>query len=175
MNNVSIKGTEFESFITVETELLKVATKMNIKRKKSRTLYKIMSHLNRSYLIRYKELLVTLLIVTISIPVTAQEKLPSIILITVSGPMSKANIFDLGNYKVTANKNISVEVIKVGLVKGDSAVVLPIHKKDDRGSFQTTMYNLKDKSGNLINVERNYAEINPLFQKYIPVKLLGNK
>jgi hypothetical protein len=137
--------------------------------------YIIVNILILRYLIGYKELLVTLLIVTISFPITAQEISPSKILLTFSEPMSRESIFDPGNYKVTANEIIPVEVIKVGLVEGDSAVVLFIQKEDDWLSFQVTVYNLKDKAGNMINDEKNYAEIGPVLKKNIPLKLLGDK
>jgi len=129
----------------------------------------------RRWLVGYTELLVTLLIVVISFPVLAQVASPSKILLTFSEPMSRETIFDPANYKVTANENILVEVIKVGLVKGDSAVVLFIHKEDDWLSFKITVHNLKDKAGNFISDEKNYAEIGSILQKNIPVTLIDDK
>ena len=119
--------------------------------------------LNKRWLLGYKKLLCTLLIAAVSFPVSAQLLSPSKILLTFSEPMSRDSIFDPGNYSVTANGNIPVEVIKVGLVEGDSAVVLFIHKEDDWYNFQIAVRNLKDKAGNLISDEKNNAEFRTVF------------
>ena len=100
------------------------------------------------WLLRYKGILVTLFIVMMSFLVSAQQASPSKILLTFSEPMSRETVFDPGNYIVTANGNIPVEVIKVGLIEGDSAVVLFFHKEDDWYNFQISAHNLKDKAGN---------------------------
>lgn len=126
-------------------------------------------------LIGYKELLVTILFVVISFPVLAQVASPSKILLNFSEPMSRESIFDPANYQVIANENIPVEVIKVGLVEGDSAVVLYINKENDWSSFQITVHNLKDKAGNLINTEKNYANIQTELTENTTAKLLGDK
>ena len=118
---------------------------------------------NKRYLLGYKKLLGTLLIAAVSFPVSAQLLSPSKILLTFSEPISRDSIFDPGNYSVTANGNIPVEVIKVGLVAGDSAVVLFIHKEDDWYNFQIAVRNLKDKAGNLISDEKNNAEFTTFF------------
>jgi len=123
----------------------------------------------------YNKLLVIILIIAISIPVSAQLLSPSKILLTFSEPMSRETIFDAANYIITANNNISVTVIKVGLVKGDSSVVLFIDKDDEWISFQITVHNLKDKAGNLINAEKNVADINMMLTKNTPLTFLDAK
>ena len=123
----------------------------------------------------YKGLLITILVLVLSFPALAQVASSSKILLTFSEPMSRESIFDPANYKVTANKNIPVEVIKVGLVEGDSAVVLYFNKENDWSSFQITVHNLKDKAGNLINAEKNDASIQTEFTDNTPVVLLGDK
>jgi len=123
----------------------------------------------------YKKLLVIILIMAISHPVSAQLLSPSKILLTFSEPMSRETIFDPDNYKVTANDNISVKVIKVGLVEGDSSVVLFINKDDDWYNFTIVVHNLKDKAGNLINVEKNVADINTMLIRNTPVTVLDVK
>ncbi len=123
----------------------------------------------------YKKLLIALFIVTISFPLSAQLLSSSKILLTFSEPMSRENIFNPANYIVTANDNIPVEIIKVGLVKGDSSVVLFFNKEDGWQSFKITVQNLKDKAGNFISNEKNFAEIVPALQKNTPVTLLGEK
>ena len=123
----------------------------------------------------YKELFAILLIVVINFPVLAQAAFPSKILLTFSEPMARETIFDPANYQVIANENIPVEVIKVGLVEGDSSVVLFISKENNWLSFQITVHNLKDKAGNLINTEKNYANIQTEITDNSSVELLGDK
>lgn len=122
-----------------------------------------------------KKLLITLLIVFISFPVLAQVAVPAKILVTFSEPMSRESIFDPANYKVIANENIPVEIISVGVVKGDSAVVLFIDKKDDWLSFKITVNNLRDKAGNLINAQKNQANFEINLAKNTSVTLVGDK
>ncbi len=122
----------------------------------------------------YKKLLIILFIVTISFPVSAQLLSPSKILLTFSEPMSRESIFDPANYQLIANDNILVEVIKVGVVKGDSAVVLFFDKDEEWISFQITVHNLKDKAGNLINADKNVADVGNNLRRTIPVTLLDN-
>ena len=122
----------------------------------------------------YKKLLIALFIVTISFPVSAQLLSPSKILLTFSEPMSRETIFDPANYQLIANDNILVEVIKVGLVEGDSAVVLFFDKDEEWISFQITVHNLKDKAGNLINADKNVADVGNNLRRTVPVTLLDN-
>ena len=129
----------------------------------------------RRFLSGYIKLLVASLITVISFPVSAQMSSPSKILLTFSEPMSKENIFDPANYTVTANDNILVEVIKVGLVEGDSSVVLFFNKEEEWISFQISVYNLKDKAGNLINTDKNVAEVDNNLKKTVPVTLVESK
>jgi hypothetical protein len=46
------------------------------------------------------------------------------ILVSFSEPMSKDGIFDINNYEVIANGNEQVKIYKVGVVEGNTAVVL---------------------------------------------------
>jgi len=128
----------------------------------------------RQWLYGYKKLLIALFIVTISFPVSAQLLSPSKILLTFSEPMSRETIFDPANYQLIANDNILVEVIKVGLVEGDSAVVLFFDKDEEWISFQITVHNLKDKAGNLINADKNVADVGNNLRRTVPVTLLDN-
>ena len=122
----------------------------------------------------YKKLLIVLFVVIISFPVSAQLLSPSKILLTFSEPMSRETIFDPANYQVIANDNILVEVIKVGLVEGDSSVVLFFDKDEEWVSFQITVHNLKDKAGNLINADKNVADVGNNLRRTVPVTLLDN-
>jgi len=122
----------------------------------------------------YKKLLVMILITAVSIPVSAQLLSPSKILLTFSEPMSRETIFDPDNYIVTANDNIPVQVIKVGVVEGDSSVVLFFNKDEEWISFQITVHKLKDKAGNLINADKNVADVGNNLRRTEPVTLLDN-
>ncbi len=75
------------------------------------------------WLTRYKKLLILLFIVTISFPVSAQLLSPSKILLFFSEPMSRETIFNPDNCILFTNDNIWLEIIKVGVVKGDSSVM----------------------------------------------------
>ena len=122
----------------------------------------------------YKKLLIILFIVTMSFPVSAQLLSPSKILLNFSEPMSRETIFDPANYIVTANDNIPVEVIKVGVVEGDSSVVLFFDKNEEWINFKITVHNLKDKAGNLINADKNVADVGNTLRRTEPVTLLDN-
>ncbi len=92
------------------------------------------------------------------------------ILVTFSEPMSKDGIFDLNNYEVLANDNVPVKIYKVGLVEGNTGVVLYIEKIYDWKTFTIKVSNLKDVAGNEINYNKNYADID------LPVDIeLGQK
>ena len=119
-----------------------------------------------------KGLLILLLGISISLPVLAQQETQLKILLSFSEPMSRDSIFVPGNYEVIANGNIPVEVIKVGVVEGDTAVVLFINKEENWLSFRVTVHNLKDKAGNLINEEKNQADFTATHTKNKLVKLI---
>lgn len=129
----------------------------------------------RLRLFGYKILLIVLYVLIINFPLSAQLLSSSKILLTFSEPMSRENIFNPANYIVTANDNIPVEIIKVGLVIGDTSVVLFFYKEDGWQSFQITVQNLKDKAGNLISNEKNFTKIIPALQNNIPVTVLDEK
>ena len=79
------------------------------------------------------------------------------ILVTFSEPMSKDGIVDINNYEVIANGNEQVKIYKVGVVEGNTAVVLYIENNHEWKTFKIYVSNLKDLAGNLINDERNFA------------------
>jgi hypothetical protein len=83
----------------------------------------------------------------------------SMLLITFSEPMSKEGIFNIANYEVIANSNEQVRIIKVGMVEGDTAVVLYIQKNYDWKTYTIKVSNLKDLAGNTINYKKNFAYV----------------
>ena len=91
-------------------------------------------------------------------PIYSQQTTQKILL-TFSEPMSHESIFDINNYKVLADGEKLVDIIKVGVVEGDTAVVLFVNKNEEWGTLNVSAFNLKDKAGNLIEEENNYANI----------------
>ncbi len=83
----------------------------------------------------------------------------SMLLITFSESMSKDGIFDINNYEVIANGNEQVRIYKVGVVEGDTAVVLYIEKNYEWKTYTIKVSNLKDFAGNTINYKKNFASI----------------
>lgn len=82
---------------------------------------------------------------------TSQVKL------TFSEPMSRTGIFDVNNYLVLKDLVTPVEVYKVGVVPGDSIVVLFTEKYSPSSAYKVIVNNLRDKAGNLINRHFNFA------------------
>ena len=94
----------------------------------------------------------------------------SMLLITFSEPMSKEGIFDINNYEVIANGNEKVRIYKVGMVEGDTAIVLYIEKNYEWKTYTIKVSNLKDLAGNLISHKKNFAAVD------LPVNIkLGQK
>ena len=92
------------------------------------------------------------------------------ILVTFSEPMSKEGIFNIDNYEVIANRNEQVRIYKVGMVEGNTAVVLYIEKNYEWKTYTIKVSNLKDLAGNHINHKKNFAAID------LPVNIkLGQK
>ena len=81
------------------------------------------------------------------------------ILLTFSEPMSKEGIFNINNYEVIANGNEQATIYKVGVVEGDTAVVLYIEKNYEWKTYTIKVSNLKDLVGNTINYKKNFAFI----------------
>ena len=81
------------------------------------------------------------------------------ILVTFSEPMSKEGIFDINNYEVLADDSVAVNIYKVGVVEGDTAVVLYIEKNGEWKNFTIKVSNLKDLAGNLLNYNKNFAAV----------------
>lgn len=83
------------------------------------------------------------------------------VLVRFSEPMSREGIFNTSNYKVVDENNNELKVYKVGVVEGDTAVVLFTESHLRGKIYKVIISNLKDKSGNIINQENNFA----LYQK----------
>ena len=73
------------------------------------------------------------------------------ILVRFNEPMSYDGIFDITNYQILRDDLIPVAVFKVGVVPGDTAVVLFTESYIPSSKYKIIVNNLKDKSGNPIN------------------------
>lgn len=91
----------------------------------------------------------------------SNETETSRVLVRFSEPMSHEGIFDISNYKIICEDNHELKIYKVGVVEGDTAVVLFAEKHQVGKAYRIIVSNLKDKAGNPIKQENNYA----LYQK----------
>jgi hypothetical protein len=106
----------------------------------------------------FKTLLLLILIFTVGI--TFPQQLPeetSKVLVRFSEPMSHEGIFDISNYKVIDEDNNELKIYKVGLVEGDTAVVLFTESHQKGKVYKVIVSNLKDKAGNVVSSENNFA------------------
>jgi hypothetical protein len=104
-------------------------------------------------------LLVLLSILVLPTTLAQSDEDAYMILVTFSEPMSKDGIFDINNYEVLANDSLPVKIYKVGLVEGNSAVVVYIEKNDNWKIFRIKVSNVKDLAGNLLNYNKNFAAV----------------
>lgn len=87
----------------------------------------------------------------------ASEPEASKVLVRFNEPMSREGIFDTSNYKIISEDNHELKIYKVGVVEGDTAVVLFTEKHQSGKAYKVIVSNFKDKAGNLIHQENNYA------------------
>ena len=86
------------------------------------------------------------------------------ILLRFNEPMSREGIFEISNYQIVNSENQIIKIFKVGIIQGDSAVVLFTEKKLLEKPVKISVINLKDKSGNVISENHNYASIPTNYQ-----------
>ena len=104
-------------------------------------------------------LLILLSIIAMPSTLAQSDEDAYMILVTFSEPMSKDGIFDINNYEVLADDSVAVNIYKVGVVEGDTAVVLYIEKNGEWKNFTIKVSNLKDLAGNLLNYNKNFAAV----------------
>ena len=104
-------------------------------------------------------LLILLSIIAMPSTLAQSDEDSYMILVTFSEPMSKEGIFDINNYEVLADDSVAVNIYKVGVVEGDTAVVLYIGKNGEWKNFTIKVSNLKDLTGNLLNYNKNFAAV----------------
>ena len=104
-------------------------------------------------------LLILLSIIAMPSTLAQSDEDAYMILVTFSEPMSKDGIFDINNYEVLADDSVAVNIYKVGVVEGDTAVVLYVEKNGEWKNFTIKVSNLKDLAGNLLNYNKNFAAV----------------
>lgn len=77
--------------------------------------------------------------------------------LTFSEPMSRTGIFNVSNYLVLKDLVTPVRVYKVGISSNDTIVVLFTEKYSPSSTYKVIVNNLRDRAGNLINREFNFA------------------
>lgn len=77
--------------------------------------------------------------------------------LTFSEPMSRTGIFNVSNYLVLKDLVTPVRVYKVGIAGDDNIVVLFTEKYSPSSAYKVIVNNLRDRAGNLINREFNFA------------------
>ena len=79
------------------------------------------------------------------------------VLVKFNEPMSRDGIFDTNNYTLYQDNEIPIAIYKVGVVAGDTAVVLYTEKYNPQSSYRLIINNLKDKSENVISESHKMA------------------
>jgi hypothetical protein len=79
------------------------------------------------------------------------------VLVKFNEPMSRDGIFNTNNYMIYRDDNTPIAIFKVGIVAGDTAVVLYTEKYVPQSSYKIIINNLRDKSGNLISENHKVA------------------
>lgn len=77
------------------------------------------------------------------------------VLLRFNEQMSREGIFEIANYKIVKDGLTEMNIYKVGVVHGDSAVVLFVNKFTSNSQYIVVVSNLKDKSGNPIHRDFN--------------------
>lgn len=110
-------------------------------------------------IIKVSLIILLVLLSILVLPTTlAQSDVDSyMILVTFSEPMSKDGIFNINNYDVLADDSVAVNIYNIGVVEGDTAVVLYVEKNGEWKNFTIKVSNLKDLAGNLLNYNKNFA------------------
>ena len=81
----------------------------------------------------------------------------SMVLLKFNEPMSRDGIFNPDNYKIYCDDSTPIAIYKVGVVPGDTAVVLYTEKHIPQSSYKVIVNNLRDKAGNIISENHKIA------------------
>lgn len=79
------------------------------------------------------------------------------VLVKFNEPMSRDGIFNTDNYIIFRDDETQIAIYKVGVVEGDTAVVLFTEKHFPESSYKLIINNLRDKAGNIISENHKLA------------------
>lgn len=79
------------------------------------------------------------------------------VLVKFNEPMSREGIFNTSNYLIYRDDETPIVIYKVGVVAGDTAVVLYTEQYIPNSSYKLIINNLRDKSGNIISESHKMA------------------
>lgn len=79
------------------------------------------------------------------------------ILVKFNEPMSREGIFNIDNYIIYRDESTPIVIYKVGVVPGDTAVVLYTEEYLPNSSYKIIINNLRDKAGNIISDSHKMA------------------
>jgi glycosylphosphatidylinositol transamidase (GPIT) subunit GPI8 len=88
----------------------------------------------------------------------SQNRDTSYVLLNFSEPMSYDGIYKIDNYSITVDDKVPVTIYRVGVVDGDTAVVLYTNYIDDKNFVKVSVFNLKDRAGNKIGEGEGTSE-----------------
>ena len=98
------------------------------------------------------------LIIIISFNLSAQQQPDtSKVLVRFNEPMSRDGIFNIENYVIYRDDSTPIAIYKVGIVPGDTAVVLYTEGYLPKSSYKIIINNLRDKAGNIISENHKLA------------------
>ena len=102
-------------------------------------------------------ILLTLLVFTSPEIFSQQSTDTSKVLVKFNEPMSREGIYNTDNYTIYRDDATPIVIYKVGVVAGDTAVVLYTEKYAPESSYKLIIYNLRDKAGNIISENHKMA------------------
>jgi len=79
------------------------------------------------------------------------------ILLTFNEPMQRVELFNEANYTVFDSSLNEIEIYLVGIVEGDTAVVIYTEFLNYKTDYAVRVFNVRDTSDNIINLEKNTA------------------
>jgi hypothetical protein len=79
------------------------------------------------------------------------------VLVKFNEPMSRDGIFNIDNYKIFRDDETQITIYKIGIVDGDTAIVLYTEKHLPQSSYKLIINNLRDKTGNIISENHKLA------------------
>jgi len=81
------------------------------------------------------------------------------ILLTFNEPMLRLELFNVNNYTVFDDSLNEVDIHAVGVVEGDTAVVIYAEFLTYKTDYAIRVFNVTDTSNNVVNSEKNTAWI----------------